>query len=447
MKLLLLLSALSGVLSYNCTWRTPDGKALFDLRLLQHWFGSKTDYEAHSPTYYYKWNICGPSNDINMCASMGYAGCQYDYKGSFVSHMGFWSGAAPEWNLKTPGNPQDGLVLKFTNGEPCKAGTSFVPKTTTINMQCTGDATPQFSVNDDETKCEFHFTMKTRHACPVHQPPMPHVPSSYRASMEVTNTVANETYWVHEIWDHRDQRIRNDQFFHPGGWVTTLIEFDRHFRYSVINGTKCTRHPLSPTLMMYPSVFDLFREHANQLVYMGKHLARGILCDVWEGHWFWYHPQDGMHYREDAIWYFATGHFKVIENPSLFRRPVFAALQSNRTHPVFSGPSQHWFTFMDFQDHLDWRSWSEMHVDPRWNCPGGPPPQPPFFRDPNYGLSSGAVAGLSIFSILMGGAIGFGAHWFYLRKRGGGVFTSSPAQTYDTDGAGTGGTIGGYQDQ
>jgi len=55
------------------------------------------------------------------------------------------------------------------------------------------------------------------------------------------------------VWDESKQRFRWDQYLHPGGWSTTLIEFDNHYRYSVFNGSSCTRHPLSLVRSEYSS--------------------------------------------------------------------------------------------------------------------------------------------------------------------------------------------------
>jgi len=270
----------------------------------------------------------------------------------------------------------------------------------------------------------------------VHVPPLPNVPVDYRAALEVTTTQYNHSTWVHEVWDSTKKRTREDRYFDGGGWATNLIEYDNHFRYSIINGSQCTRHPLSPTYHMPPSIFDLFRMHGPNLIYQGKDYERGIHCHIWGGNWDWYSEEDQKWYHEDAVWYFAVGNMVLIENPTMVHRPVFAGLQSNRSHPLFTGPDLHWFTFMDYQDNVAGAAERQIELSPWWNCPGGPP-MPSGPDQGKDGMSPGGVAGMSIFMLMLGGALGFGSFWYYQQRKtqagAGAVATSSYSADVDNN--------------
>jgi len=228
----------------------------------------------------------------------------------------------------------------------------------------------------------------------------------------VTVTQHNETFWLHEIWDTPKQKVRNDQFFHPGGWLTTLLDFSTHQRYSIINGTQCTARVISPTERM-ESVFDLLRHHRDRLRFRGVQESRGILCDVWEG--WWTFQVDGKEYYEDAMWFFALPTWRVVEDPFLHRRPVSTFMRTNYSRSHLRFPETYSIHFVEFQAHLNSRAEREVDINWRWNCPGGPPAP----SRPNHdGMSSGGVAGLSIFMLALGGACGVGGLWYYQKRTG-----------------------------
>jgi len=177
-------------------------------------------------------------------------------------------------------------------------------------------------------------------------PQFPVLPVNYRSTLEVTVTDHTETFWVHEIHDTNKLRVRNDQYLHPGGWVTSLVAFDEHKRYSIFNGSSCVVHNLPPTIKMH-SIFDMLRDHMPQLVYQGHYDARGVRCDMWEGHWTY--QEDGLTYSEDAIWFFALPHFNVVEDPNLHRRPVQAILRTNNTRSHIVSFNFHVINFLEYQ--------------------------------------------------------------------------------------------------
>jgi len=315
-------------------------------------------------------------------------------------------------------DPRQGLYLQFNNGDPCIVGDRVIPRRVDVNLQCIQDHNIPviFNVQEDHTTCHYIFTMATNEACPMYGPPMPYLPSNYRATLEITVLEHMETVWMHEIHDWNKKRVRQDQYFHPGGWTTTLIEYDQHARYSVINGSVCFRHHLPPDIQMH-SIFDMLRDHKDRLVYQGRFFSRGIECDMWEGHWVTT-SQDGITYFEDAIWLFARPNWPVIENPNLHRRPVTVFIRSNYTRSHLRSYEMHAIQFFEYQDNLSARAEREVEVSPYWNCPGGPTPPPRPDNRGSGGMDSGSVAGLSIFMIALGGAFGVGGLWYYQKRRG-----------------------------
>jgi len=191
----------------------------------------------------------------------------------------------------------------------------------------------------------------------------------------------------------------------------------------VINGTHCFRHALPPDMPMY-SIFDMLRDHRDRLVYQGVYpTTRGILCDMWEGHWV-ATSHDGITYFEDAIWFFARPDWKVIEDPNLNRRPVTVFIRSNYTRSHLRSLEMHAIQFFEYQDNLNARAEREVELNPEWRCPGGPAP-PPRPDAGSGGMDSGSVAGISIFMIALGGAFGVGGLWYYQKRRGAYVVAST----------------------
>jgi len=418
----------SVVSSYNCTWNGPDG-SFYNLWRLDRWHSD--DYDASTMLYDYRMNICGPSHTTDVpergttCQSSGYGICQYDHDHKhYVSQMGVWTGHQPRWEYLTPGQPQGGLKLTFLNGEPCRNNGTLTMRTLELVMPCTTENPGKMFhiTNEDLIHCKFTFQLPSRFSCPVRRVNVPSpLPTNYRGIIEYTITSQNETFWIHEIHDERANRMRWDQYAHPGGDQITLFAYDIHTRFSIVNRTKCFARSMSPLEKM-SSVFDLLKEHQSMLQYEGIEHHRGIACDVWQGHWTFYSPREGMTIREFARWYFARPEMRLIENPHLFRRPVAAIIATNRTHPALLGFDEHYISFIDFNDNLNVYAEREVALQWQWRCPGGPPEPPrPDRHNPNHDdvMSSGGAAGLSIFFFVLGGAIGFGGHW-YKNKNGGG---------------------------
>jgi len=393
---------------------------------MERW-GHQGDYHsAHEGKVFdYSTNLC-TSSHVWSCGDLGYTCCQYTRDTfNFQANMGFWSGGQPVWELINAADPHSGLILTFTNGDPCKidaGGGHFTLKKriTHFVLACdpNGPEIPgDFHSTEDFQNCVFTFGMPpSRHACPIPEPTFPHTTLNYRATLEITIPDWHETMWLHEIHDTRKQRIRNDQYFHPGGFVTTLITFDTHARYNIINGTRCTMQHLPPSNVMH-SVFDMLREHRDRLVYQGNFHQRGVNCDMWEGHWV-ATTDDGITYFEDAIWFFAQPQFRVVENPDLHRRPVMVFLRTNLSRAHVRTPDMHVINFLEYNDNLDARSEREVDLQPEWNCPGGPP-MPPRPTDGSGGMDDGSVAGLSIFMLALGGAFGVGGFWYYQKRKSG----------------------------
>jgi len=416
---LVLLCAVSPALAlYNCSWHHRGHT--YDLFPASRW-GHQGDYQDDGQLthlYSYSMNLCQPSH-TQHCGDRGFGMCQYDRITKRYTHdLGFWSGPQPVWSLIDDTNPRSGLKLVFTNGRSCNVSNIFRPITTTVLLPC-HDLIPSntFHVVENLPSCAFQFTLPGHVGCPLPplpEPPLPEIPHSYRATMEVTIASHNETFWLHEIFDVQKQKVRNDQFFHPGGFVTNVIDFRGHHRYNVINGSKCVMNNISPTERM-ESVFDMLREHRHILRFRGILEARGVICDVWEG--WWTFVRDGQTYYEDAVWFFALPHWRVIEDPLLHRRPVSAYLRSNFSRSHLRFPELHAIQFIEFQPHLDHRAEREVDLQWQWGCPGGP--DRPSDRRPNFdGMSSGGVAGLSLFFLALGGAFGVGGLWYYQKRTG-----------------------------
>jgi len=418
---------------YNCTWH--HGGYTYDLYRAARWFqqGDYQDDGALTHLYSYSMNLCMPSHEPS-CGDRGFGICQYT-RGTrhFRMDLGYWSGAQPNWEMLDPSAAEKGIKLTFTNGRQCNNSRVFVPSTLTIVMPCHTEELPrhQFTVVENLPACNFQFTLPGHAGCPLHplpEPAHPDVPHSYRATTEITISSHNETFWLNEIHDVRKNKVRNDQFLHPGGWITNVVDYNAHHRYSIVNGSQCQLHAISPTEKM-ESVFDMWREHRTRLRFRGILESRGVLCDVWEG--WWTFQRDGNIYYEDATWFFALPHWRVVEDPLLHRRPVSAFLRSNYSRAHLRWPEMHALHWVEFQPHLDARSSREVDLQWEWNCPGGPPrPEP---RPNQDGMSSGGVAGLSIFFLALGGACGVGGLWYYQKRTGG-------AGGYGTIGAAAGGT-------
>jgi len=418
MRLLALFLVLGLATAYNCTWRGPYN-SFFDLFLATRW-GHQGDYHGRGQSLDYRMNFCNPSHtgDCNIGA---YGICSFQQTTThMVEQLGFWSGAQPQWQLLDDRDPRHGLQLTFRNGQPCNHSGTFIPRTTVVRLPCGPNPHPlEFNIRENFDTCHFTIDHPGLANCPIGQLPPPHfpeIPWDYRSTMEVTVSMHNETFWLHEIWDVRKNKVRNDQFFHPGGWVTTLLDFGAHNRYSIINGTQCTMRAISPTERM-ESVFDLLRKHRDRLRYRGIHESRGILCDSWEGYWTF--QVDGQEYYEDATWFFALPTWRVVEDPFLHRRPVSVHMRTNYSRSHLRFPEQYSIHFVEFQPSLNARSEREVELQWQWNCPGGPPVPS---RPNTDGMSSGGVAGLSIFMLALGGACGVGGLWYYQKRTGTGGY-------------------------
>jgi len=332
------------------------------------------------------------------------------------------SGRAPQWQLLDPaGDPHKGLKLIFLNGMPCRNGSFIYNRHFELVLPCNNqnpDRTFQV-LQEDNIFCKFTFQLASRYSCPLSIPRLPNpLPTNYRGLLEYTITSQNETFWIHEIHDQAANRVRWDQYNHPGGIQTTLFAYDLRTSFVVTNRTHCRARPMSPSEHIN-SVFDLLHDHQKLLNYAGSEVHRGIHCDVWEGGWTFYSDRDKTWIREFARWYFAKPEWKVIENPNVFRRPVAVLIASNRTHPALLGFDEHYISFIDFNDRLDGFALRQVQLEWQWNCPGGPP-RPDFNGNSIHQdvMSSGGAAGLSIFFLVLGGAIGFGGHWYQSKKGG-----------------------------
>jgi len=200
--------------------------------------------------------------------------------------------------------------------------------------------------------------------------------------------------------------------------MVTLFDYTQHIRYSIYNHSRCHVAHIPPDQKI-GSVFDLLRDHANLLEYDGIEMHRGIQCDVWSGRWTFWSEYSKATIREFARWYFARPNWNVFEAPHMHRRPVAAVLASNRTHSSLIGFEEHYISFIDFNNNLDHYSERQVDLEWRWHCPGGPP-QPDFHHAENDDVvGSGGVAGLTIAMVLIGAGIGFGGHWYQLKKGAG----------------------------
>jgi hypothetical protein len=354
-----------------------------------------------------------------MCHTGGWGICQWDKQHShFNTGLGVWSGVQPKWGQLQPGHPAAGLVMVFENGMKVKVGNKTVQQKVHLMMPCTAADPPATLEVSDNKNNEFTIVLPSRFSCPWHIPRKPNPPENYRGLLEYTVTNANETFWMHEIHDKKLNRIRWDQYMHPGGVQTTLFAYDVHQRFSIVNRTHCTARPMSPFETMF-SIFDIFHDHANWLEYWGRQHHRGILCDVWQVRRTFYSPRERAHIREFAEWYFATNEQIVVENPDMRHRPVAVLLASNRSHSALVGFDEHYISFIDFNDNLNSYNDRQVQLEWQWNCPGGPPrPPQPDRHDPIHDdvISSGGAAGLSVFFLVLGGAIGFGGHWYQTKQ-------------------------------
>jgi len=311
-------------------------------------------------------------------------------------------------------------MLTFTNGDKCVQGNKTLTSTVFLYMECNNlDPPKQLVVSEAGIdKCQLTFHLPSRYSCPTKKPTLPFLPYNYRGTVEYSITEHNETFWVHEAYDERLGRVRYDQYLHPGGFITNLIDFPNGKRYNIFNGSFCSVSHVTPG-MLQTSVFDLMREHATMVKYQGIEYHRGIPCDVWEGDWTMWSPRAKEVVKEYARWYFAKAGWVLIEDPTLVRRPVAAVMMSNRSlHTATVSYELHYISFINFNDDNDGWTDREVMLDWRWNCPGGPPAPPkPVPADDDMGMSAGGVAGLSIFLLVLGGAIGFGGHHYWLKRK------------------------------
>jgi hypothetical protein len=173
MKKFLLISLLLAfftinVTAVNCTY--SKGNIRYNLTGLMVTNGDEYGGYDQGSQYYYRMNVCLPTQSSLSCKKDKHTICQYDRNtNQLVAKLGHiespWSVVSnPYWLLLNESEPTMGVQYVFTNGDLCWIQGKPQVRTVIVQFPCT--YTRKYNVTiTEESDCVFKFILPSRFGC------------------------------------------------------------------------------------------------------------------------------------------------------------------------------------------------------------------------------------------------------------------------------------------
>eukprot|EP01130_Rhizamoeba_saxonica_P001229 TRINITY_DN11115_c0_g1_i1.p1 TRINITY_DN11115_c0_g1~~TRINITY_DN11115_c0_g1_i1.p1 ORF type:complete len:803 (-),score=209.77 TRINITY_DN11115_c0_g1_i1:27-2414(-) len=178
-------------------------------------------------------------------------------------------------------------------------------------------------VSGDEGVIELDFVPPVDAYCPdLNQDlTLPQLPDQFSAVIELSEAHEEYTTHIRQFWDASLQKVRLDYFEH-GKHHKEIFNANTKTRY-VIDGDTCEKVEqvdedyvlLNGDDLVDIDDYWLFGDAQSQ-IYMGKHYARDIRCDVWKSH------QITDEYDFHVTWYFSSDDWEIHDGANQHRIPI-----------------------------------------------------------------------------------------------------------------------------